>query len=95
LLVGRELERWYEIKGLESKGIDFVQKSAFEVKPNGMGTVGIVCLDKFGKLAIGVSTGGTPFKRSGRVGDSPLWGSGGYVEAGIGGVAATGYGEVN
>jgi len=57
-----------------------------------MGTVGAVCLDKNGKLAIGVSTGGTPYKRSGRVGDTPLWGAGGYVEADLGGVAATVYG---
>ena len=33
-----------------------------------------------------------PYKRPGRVGDTPLWGSGGYAEDGVG-VACTGYGE--
>ena len=59
-------------------------------KVNGMGTVGVVCLDTSGRMAVGLSTGGTPFKRPGRVGDTPQWGSGAYVEAGLGGAAATG-----
>lgn len=59
-------------------------------KVNGMGTVGVVCLDQHGRMALGLSTGGTPFKRPGRVGDTPLWGSGAYVEAPLGGAAATG-----
>jgi len=91
LLVGRELERYYKIKGLSS----FSAKNTFrdsKRKRNGMGTVGAVCLDKFGKISIGVSTGGTPHKRSGRVGDTPLWGAGAYIEPSIG-AAATGYGE--
>jgi len=98
LLVGRELERYYEIKGLknyeskESFRSDSIDNSETDQKSNGMGTVGCVCLDKDGRIVIAVSTGGTPYKMSGRVGDSPLWGAGGYVES-IGGVAATGFGE--
>ncbi|UYP45041.1 hypothetical protein NEF87_001326 [Candidatus Lokiarchaeum ossiferum] len=90
LLVGRELQRYHAIKEMKH----FEPKEAFGSyqKTNGMGTVGCVCLDKSHNIAIAVSTGGTPFKRPGRVGDTPLWGSGGYVES-IGGVAATGYGE--
>jgi hypothetical protein len=59
-------------------------------KVNGMGTVGIVCVDTQGRMVVALSTGGTPFKRPGRVGDTPLWGSGAYVEAPLGGGAATG-----
>ncbi|MFW9992870.1 MAG: isoaspartyl peptidase/L-asparaginase [Candidatus Odinarchaeota archaeon] len=91
LLVGRELERYYAIKKMKH----FEPKDAFRSSPgksNGLGTVGCVCLDQSGGLAVAVSTGGTPHKLPGRVGDSPLWGSGAYVES-TGGAAATGYGE--
>ena len=92
LLVGRELERYYESKGLKT----YESKESFRLdkdeKTNGMGTVGCVCQDKEGRIVIAVSSGGTPFKMAGRVGDSPLWGSGGYVEP-IGGAVATGFGE--
>ncbi|OHB75980.1 MAG: hypothetical protein A2Z34_01660 [Planctomycetes bacterium RBG_16_59_8] len=87
LLVGRELERYHAIRNMSS----FEPKDAFR-KPQGMGTVGCVSLDKSGRIAIGVSTGGTPHKRSGRVGDTPIFGCGGYVEE-MGGAAATGFGE--
>ncbi|MFX0094878.1 MAG: isoaspartyl peptidase/L-asparaginase [Candidatus Hodarchaeota archaeon] len=87
LLVGRELERYYELK----KKKDFVPKDAFR-HPN-RGTVGAVVLDKRKRLAVAVSTGGTPKKAPGRVGDSPLFGAGAYLEKNVIGVAATGYGE--
>ncbi|UYP43998.1 hypothetical protein NEF87_000283 [Candidatus Lokiarchaeum ossiferum] len=64
----------------------------FLQKNQRLGTVGCVCLDKAGHYAIGLSTGGSFMKMKGRVGDTPLWGSGGYVEP-IGGAAATGMGE--
>lgn len=60
---------------------------------NGMDTVGAVALDNAGRLAVATSTGGTPRKPAGRVGDSPLFGAGGYAEKGIGGASATGKGE--
>ncbi len=88
LLIGRELERYYQIKGKK----DFHPKDTFHRKPNGMGTVGALCIDLTGKIAAGVSTGGTPYKRVGRVGDTPIWGAGAYIDAHIGAVA-TGYGE--
>ena len=59
----------------------------------GHGTVGAVALDSAGNLAAGTSTGGTPCKYPGRVGDSPLIGCGCYVDAGAGGVSCTGHGE--
>lgn len=86
LLVGRELERYEALKS----EITFSTKTPF--KRQGMGTVGTVVLDKLGNFAIGVSTGGTAKKLAGRVGDTPLWGAGGYVTP-QGGAAATGFGE--
>ena len=42
--------------------------------------VGVLCLDKSGHIAAGVSTSGPPFKLPGRVGDSPLPGCGLYAD---------------
>lgn len=56
------------------------------------GTVGCVARDEAGCLAAATSTGGTPFKPPGRVGDSPLPGSGFYANAEAA-VGATGWGE--
>lgn len=57
------------------------------------GTVGAVALDKLGNLASATSTGGTPNKIPGRVGDSPIFGAGGYALNGLGAASATGIGE--
>ena len=56
-------------------------------------TVGAVALDLAGNLAVGTSTGGTPNKRPGRVGDTPLVGCGAYADNATGAAAATGWGE--
>lgn len=56
-------------------------------------TVGAVALDMRGNLAVATSTGGTPDKWPGRVGDSPLVGSGAYADNHSGAAAATGSGE--
>ena len=56
-------------------------------------TVGAVALDADGNLAVATSTGGTPDKLPGRVGDSPLVGSGGYADNWTAATSATGYGE--
>ena len=56
-------------------------------------TVGAVALDAGGNLAAADSTGGTAGKWPGRVGDSPLVGSGVYADNASGAAAATGHGE--
>jgi beta-aspartyl-peptidase (threonine type) len=56
-------------------------------------TVGAVALDLAGHLAVATSTGGTPDKWPGRVGDSPLVGCGAYADDQVGAAAATGSGE--
>jgi L-asparaginase / beta-aspartyl-peptidase len=56
-------------------------------------TVGAVALDRYGHLAAGTSTGGTPNKLPGRVGDSPLIGCGLYADDQTGGCSSTGWGE--
>jgi beta-aspartyl-peptidase (threonine type) len=57
------------------------------------GTVGAVALDKKGNLAAGTSTGGMTYKMKGRVGDSPVIGSGTYADNSSCAVSATGHGE--
>jgi beta-aspartyl-peptidase (threonine type) len=55
-------------------------------------TVGAVALDERGRIAAATSTGGTRGKLPGRVGDSPIFGSGAYADPACG-VSATGIGE--
>lgn len=56
-------------------------------------TIGVICLDHDGHLAAGTSTSGWKFKIPGRVGDSPLIGSGLYCDGLYGAAVATGDGE--
>lgn len=56
-------------------------------------TVGAVARDSGGHLAVAVSTGGVTGKLPGRLGDSPLPGSGFYAKDGAGAVCGTGRGE--
>lgn len=65
-----------------------------EIKPYaGHDTVGMVCLDVHGKMTAATSTSGLFMKKKGRVGDSPISGSGFYVDSQVGGASATGLGE--
>ena len=57
------------------------------------GTTGAVALDQAGNLAAGTTTGGTSFKMSGRVGDSPIIGAGTYANNESCAVSGTGEGE--
>lgn len=56
------------------------------------GTVGVVALDRQGRLAAGTSTGGLTDKKFGRVGDSPIVGAGTYANGTVA-VSGTGIGE--
>lgn len=56
-------------------------------------TVGAIAIDSRGNVAAATSTSGTPYKPAGRVGDSPIYGAGGYAENGVGTAVATGQGE--
>ena len=65
-----------------------------ELKPySGHDTVGMVCLDDKGHMTAATSTSGLFMKHAGRVGDSPVSGSGFYVDSEVGGASATGLGE--
>ena len=55
--------------------------------------MGAVALDVDGNIAVGVSTGGYVGQVTGRVGDSPMIGSGGFCDNDVGGATTTGHGE--
>lgn len=62
-------------------------------KQGGHDTIGAVAIDGEGRVFVATSTSGLAYKRRGRVGDSPLIGSGFYADSNVGGAAATGVGE--
>ena len=73
------------------------EKSVEEAKPsvdeNNHDTIALVGVDAEGNVFGGCSTSGWGFKIPGRVGDSPILGSGLYVDNEVGGAGATGIGE--
>ncbi len=93
-LIGEGAEEFAIKQNLEIVPNDyFITKQKKKIFLSKFGdTVGAVALDKNRRIASAVSTGGTPNKAAGRVGDSPLAGSGFYVNETYGAVA-TGIGE--
>ncbi len=81
-----------EAKNKWQKRLEQVQKEKLTPYA-GHDTVCMVALDKQGSMASATSTSGLFMKKPGRVGDTPLSGSGFYVDSEIGGAAATGLGE--
>ena len=57
------------------------------------GTVGAVACDVFGNIAAATSTGGMTNKKFGRVGDTPIIGSGTYANNNTCAISCTGHGE--
>jgi beta-aspartyl-peptidase (threonine type) len=83
---------WFEIPERRRQLDELMRCGGFddEVK---YGTVGAVAVDVDGHVAVATSTGGLTAKRWGRVGDSPLIGSGTYADDRSAAVSATGSGE--
>jgi isoaspartyl peptidase/L-asparaginase-like protein (Ntn-hydrolase superfamily) len=57
-------------------------------------TIGMLALDKEGRISGACTTSGMGYKMPGRVGDSPIIGAGLFVDGEVGGAAATGSGEL-
>lgn len=91
LLVAEGAERFAEAKGVPlcDPGLWSVEPES----PSGHDTVGCVALDHAGHVAAATSTGGLSGQLPGRVGDSPIPGSGLYADDLLGGVALSGDGE--
>jgi L-asparaginase / beta-aspartyl-peptidase len=78
---------------LQAKASDTIQLDHTVEKEKKFGTVGAVALDIHGNLAAGTSTGGMTNKKHGRVGDTPLIGSGTYANNNTCAISCTGHGE--
>jgi len=65
-----------------------------KLPPGEHDTIGMIALDSAGNMAVATSTNGLQYKVPGRVADSPLVGSGAYVDNEVGGAVATGDGDV-
>ncbi|XP_047126308.1 N(4)-(Beta-N-acetylglucosaminyl)-L-asparaginase isoform X1 [Hydra vulgaris] len=61
---------------------------------NNHDTIGMIAINKDGDIVAGTSSNGATFKITGRVGDSPITGSGAYVDNDIGAAVATGDGDI-
>jgi beta-aspartyl-peptidase (threonine type) len=86
LVTQAQLERWRELHAQAQKeGADSVRKK--------IGTIGAVAVDAHGRVAACTSTGGTMYKRPGRIGDTPIIGAGTYADDHEGAASSTGLGE--
>lgn len=81
-------DQWQEIKDTGKVQLDHSAK-----KDSKFGTVGAVACDNSGNLAAATSTGGMTNKKFGRIGDSPIIGSGTYANNQTCAVSCTGNGE--
>ena len=85
-LAGEGARTWADSKGIERTPV------VGSPRPVATDTVGAIARDRSGALAVASSTGGCTGRPAGRVGDTPMWGSGLWCDANIV-VAATGIGE--
>ena len=99
VLVARELLDEFVTMLAGEGSIEFALKKGFkQTKVEGSekgwtgDTVGAVAQSSNGNITVASSTGGVKGRPVGRVGDTPLWGSGFYCDENIG-ILATGVGE--
>lgn len=103
MLVGEGARMFALEEGLESVEINSREKyeqwqkqraaQRAKTKPDGHDTIALLVLGADGNIAGGCSTSGLGGKLPGRVGDSPILGSGLYVDNEVGAAGATGLGE--
>lgn len=74
---------------------EWLKRSKYEPEVNveNHDTIGMIALDQHGNLSGACTTSGLSWKMHGRVGDSPIIGSGLYVDNEVGAAVATGHGE--
>ena len=86
LVTPRQRARWEELHRLaQVEGADVVRKK--------LGTIGACAVDGLGHVAACTSTGGTVYKRPGRVGDTPIIGAGTFADDQEAAASSTGIGE--
>lgn len=101
LLTEESIKRFWEWKSSgatkpqEIHTDDFLKKERLKaINDDGNhDTIGMVAMDSDGHVSASCTTSGMAWKLHGRVGDSPIIGSGLYVDGEIGGASSTGRGE--
>lgn len=83
------------VKASEDEWKEWLKTSEYKPKANieNHDTIGMIAMDMNGNLSGACSTSGMAFKMHGRVGDSPIIGSGLFVDNEVGAATATGQGE--
>ena len=86
LLTEERRRQWLDWKASEERQIQQTPAPPHD-------TLALLALDPEGNIAAACSTSGVAYKMPGRVGDSPIIGSGIYVDNEVGAAGATGMGE--
>ena len=88
-------DQWKAIRDSDNYSLDHTHHHLEELmKDKKFGTVGAVARDSQGNLAAATSTGGMTNKKYGRIGDSPVIGSGTYANNQTCAISCTGHGEM-
>lgn len=84
-------DQWQKVKDTDIFQLDHTVNDPRDKK---FGTVGAVACDQLGNLAAATSTGGMTNKKFGRMGDTPVIGSGTYANNKTCAISCTGHGEI-
>ncbi len=84
-------DQWQKVKDTDTFQLDHTVNDPRDKK---FGTVGAVACDHLGNLAAATSTGGMTNKKFGRMGDTPVIGSGTYANNRTCAISCTGHGEI-
>jgi len=88
-------DQWKAIRDSDNYSLDHTHHHLEELmRDKKFGTVGAVACDANGNLAAATSTGGMTNKKYGRIGDSPMIGSGTYANNATCAISCTGHGEM-
>jgi beta-aspartyl-peptidase (threonine type) len=88
-------DQWKAIRDSDNYSLDHTNHHLEELmRDKKFGTVGAVACDMHGNIAGATSTGGMTNKKYGRIGDSPLIGSGTYANNKTCAISCTGHGEM-
>jgi len=88
-------DQWKAIRDSDNYSLDHTNHHLEELmRDKKFGTVGAVACDMHGNIAGATSTGGMTNKKYGRIGDSPMIGSGTYANNKTCAISCTGHGEM-
>jgi len=88
-------DQWKQMRDSDNYSLDHSNDSVEKLmRDKKFGTVGAVACDMNGNIAAATSTGGMTNKKYGRIGDTPMIGSGTYANNKTCAISCTGHGEI-